>query len=153
MAVLQEQLRQVGLAVDVVALDPPALVQRWAQGDYDTIYFGVQSSGTDPALSPQLWLSSGGYHFWNPEQPAPSTDWERRIDELMRQQAADLRVPERQRLIAEAVRILEDELPAIYFVAPKVTLAISARVANPQPVPADSAAPLERHAGVVGQGR
>ena len=112
-----------------------ALVQRWAKGDYDTIYFGVQSSATDPALSPQFWLSSGNFHFWNPEQPAPATEWERRIDELFRQQAADLRVPERQRLVAEAVRILEDEVPAIYFVAPKVTLAVSSRVANPQPAP------------------
>jgi peptide/nickel transport system substrate-binding protein len=134
-AVLQEQLRQVGLAVDVVALDVQALVQRWAKGDYDTIYFGAQSSATDPALSPQLWLSSGNFHVWNPEQPVPATDWERRIDELFRQQAADLRFPERQRLITEAVRILEDELPAIYFVAPKVTLAVSSRVANPQPAP------------------
>jgi peptide/nickel transport system substrate-binding protein len=152
-AVLQEQLRQVGLAVDVVALDPPALGQRWSQGDYDTIYFGVQSSATDPALSPQLWLSSGIYHFWNPEQKAPSTDWERRIDELFRQQASDLRVPERQRLIAEAVRILEDEVPAIYFAAPKVTLSISARVANPQPVPQIPQLLWSDTLAVVGQGR
>jgi peptide/nickel transport system substrate-binding protein len=134
-AVLQEQLRQVGLGVDVVALDVGALVQRWSLGDYDTIYFGVQSSATDPALSPQLWLSSGNHHFWNPEQKAPATEWERRTDELFRQQAAELRVPERQRLIAEAVRILEDEVPAIYLVAPKVTLTVSSRVANPRPAP------------------
>jgi peptide/nickel transport system substrate-binding protein len=125
----------VGLGVDVVALDVGALVQRWSLGDYDTIYFGVQSSATDPALSPQLWLSSGNYHFWNPEQKAPATEWERRTDELFRQQAAELRVPERQRLIAEAVRILEDEVPAIYLVAPKVTLTVSSRVANPRPAP------------------
>jgi len=121
--------------VDVVALDVGALVQRWSLGDYDTIYFGVQSSATDPALSPQLWLSSGNYHFWNPEQKEPATEWERRTDELFRQQAAELRFPERQRLIAEAVRILEDEVPAIYLVAPKVTLTVSSRVANPRPAP------------------
>ena len=98
-----------------MALESSALVQRWSQGDYDTIYFGVQSSATDPALSPQFWLSSGNFHFWNPEQPAPATEWERRIDELFRQQAAEMRLPERQRLIAEAVRILEDEVPGDLF--------------------------------------
>ena len=134
-AVLQEQLRQVGLAIDVVALDPPALAQRWSRGDYDTIYFAVQASGTDPGLNPQLWLSSGNYHFWNPEQRAPATEWERRIDDLFRQQEAELRFPERQRLMTEAVRILEDELPVIYFVAPKVTLSVSSRVVNPKPAP------------------
>jgi peptide/nickel transport system substrate-binding protein len=152
-AVLQEQLRQVGLAVDVVALDPPALYQRWLQGDYDAIYFGVQSTATDPSLSPQFWLSSGNFHFWNPGQKAPSTDWERRIDELFHQQAADLRVAERQRLIAEAVRILEDEVPAIYLVAPKVTLSVSSRVANPQPAPQIPQLLWSDTLAVTGQGR
>ena len=152
-AVLQEQLRQVGLAIDIVALDVQALVQRWAKGDYDTIYFAPQSSATDPALSPQLWLSSGNFHVWNPEQPAPATEWERRIDELFRQQAADLRLPERQRLMTEAVRILEDELPAIYFVAPKVTLAVSSRVANPRPAPQIPQLLWADTLAVAGQGR
>lgn len=134
-AVLQEQLRQVGLAVDVVMLDVNALGQRWSQGDYDSIYYGVQSSATDPALATQFWLSSGNFHFWNPGQPAPSTEWERRIDDLMRRQAVTPQLSERQRLFVDAQRILVDELPAIYFAAPKVTLAISARVGNPQPAP------------------
>ena len=42
---------------------------------------------------------------------------------------------ERQRLITEAQRVLVDQLPVIYFVAPKVTLAVSRRVLNAQPVP------------------
>jgi peptide/nickel transport system substrate-binding protein len=134
-AVLQEQLRQVGLAVDVVMLDGNALGQRWSQGDYDSIYFGVQSSATDPALNPQFWLSSGNFHFWNPGQATPSTEWERQIDDLMRRQTAAPQLAERQRLFADVQRILADEVPAIYFAAPKVTLAISARVANPQPAP------------------
>jgi hypothetical protein len=32
-------------------------------------------------------------------------------------------------------RVLADEMPGIYLVAPKVTLAISSRVVNPQPAP------------------
>ena len=42
---------------------------------------------------------------------------------------------QRKRLFIEVQRILADELPAIYFVTPKVTLAVSTRVANPQPAP------------------
>ena len=145
-AVLQEQLRQVGIAVDVVALDPPALVQRWTQGDYDSIYFGMQSSATDPALNPQFWLSSGNFHFWNPRQKTPATDWERRIDELMRQQAADLRLPERQRLFAEALRIFGDELPAHLLRGPQGHARGQLARREPAAGPADPAAPLERHA-------
>jgi peptide/nickel transport system substrate-binding protein len=133
--VLQEQLRQVGLSVDVVLLDPGALVKRWTDEDYDSIYFGVQTSATDPALNPEFWFSAGHFHFWNPGQATPSTDWERRIDDLMRLQSAAPQLADRQRAFAEVQRILSDELPAIYFVAPRLTLAVSTRVTGTQPVP------------------
>jgi peptide/nickel transport system substrate-binding protein len=134
-AVLQEQLRRAGIVVDVTGLEPNALVERWSRADYDAIYFGVQASATDPSLNPQFWLSSGNFHFWHPRQPSPATPWEQRIDDLFNQQARSTRLPDRQRLITDAERVLVDQLPAIYFVAPKVTIAVSRRVANAQPVP------------------
>lgn len=133
-AVLQEHLRAVGITLDVASLDVGALQQRWLAGDYDSIYFGVQASATDPALNPDFWLSSGAFHFWNPGQSRPATDWEAEIDALMRRQAAASSLEERQRLFAEVQRIFGHQLPAIYFVAPRVTIAVSRRVANPTPV-------------------
>jgi len=133
--VVQEQLRQVGIAIDIVALDQGGLFQRFAQRNYDTIYFGVQASATDPALNAGFWMPSGEWHFWNPEQKTPATDWERRIDDLMRQQVQNPDLAERRRLLTEVQRVLADEMPGIYLVAPKVTLAISSRVVNPQPAP------------------
>ena len=134
-SVIQEQLRQLGITVDIVPLDPGGLLQRWKAGDYDAIYFGLQASSTDPALNPDFWLSSGPYHFWNPSQPSPATPWERRIDELMREQTTAVDLQGRQRAFSEVQRIMEEELPSIYLVAPRVTLATSPRVANPSPVP------------------
>lgn len=133
-AMIQEHLRQVGIAVDLVTVDVGTIPKLWMARDYDAIYFGVQASSTDPALSPDFWLSSGSFHFWNPAQQTPATEWEARMDGLMRQMAASPVVSERQRLFAEMQRIIGEELPAIYFVAPKVTLAISPRVGNPTPV-------------------
>ena len=134
-AVLQEQLRQAGMTVDVVPVDQGALFQRYTQGSYDSIYFGIQASATDPAVNPGFWLSSGNFHFWNPGQKTPATDWERKMDELMQVQATSPDLEDRQRAFAEVQRIFVEELPGIYFVTPKVTLAVSARVANPQPAP------------------
>ncbi len=134
-AVLQEQLRRAGIAVDLALLDPGSLYQRWQRRDYDAMYFSGQASATDPAMNSDFWLSSGAYHFWNPGQKTPATDWERRIDDLMRKQAAAPELADRQRLFAEVQRIMADELPAIFFVAPHVTLAVSSRVANPTPAP------------------
>lgn len=134
-SMLQQQLRGVGLAVDLVMLDPQAIPRRWMERDYDAIYFGVQSSATDPGLAMQFWLSSGYLHFWNPSQAAPATDWERAIDDLFRRQTQAGDLPERKRLFAEAERIFAKELPALYFAAPKAIIAVSARVANPTPAP------------------
>lgn len=134
-AVLQEQLRRAGITVDVVLLDPGGMLQRWQRRDYDTIYFTGQASSTDPAMNTDFWLSSGSFHFWNPGQKVPASDWERRIDELMLQQASAATLAERQRLFADVQRIMTEELPAIYFVAPRVTLAVSTRVVNPVPAP------------------
>ena len=134
-SVIQEQLRQLGIAADIVPLDPGGIGQRWKAGDYDAIYFGLQASSTDPALNPDFWLSSGPYHFWNPSQKAPATPWEQKIDELMRTQASALDLKQRQQAFVEVQRILEEEVPSIYFVAARVTIATSPRVANPTPVP------------------
>jgi peptide/nickel transport system substrate-binding protein len=134
-SMVQEQLRQAGITVDLTSLDTSGLVQRWSRGDYDAIYYGVQASSTDPGLGPQFWLSSGNFHFWNPRQPSPASDWEKRLDDLFAQHVAAAKLSDRQRFIADAERVLADHLPAIYFVAPRVTLAVSGRVVNPQPAP------------------
>ena len=120
----------MGVGLDIVGLDMGAIVQRWQKGDYDSVFHGFDASATDPALNLDFWLSSGSLHFWNPLQPSPATEWERRIDDLMQQQATTAALEERQRLFAEVQRIFGEEVPALYFVVPVVTLAASPRVQN-----------------------
>jgi peptide/nickel transport system substrate-binding protein len=132
-AVLQEQLRLIGVAVDIVPLDAQGIFMRWTKGDYDAIYFGLQASSTDPALNPDFWFSSGPFHFWHPNQKTPATPWEARVDTLMRQQATSSDLQARLRAFAEVQRILGDELPSIYFVAPKITVATTPRVVGATP--------------------
>jgi peptide/nickel transport system substrate-binding protein len=131
--VLQEQLRKVGVAVDVVPLEFKALVQHIMSGEYDAVYFGAQASSTDPANNMDFWLSSGGFHVWHMQQPSPATDWERRIDELMHQQVASSEFEERRRIFAEVQRIFAEQQPALYFVAPRIIVAVSPRLANASP--------------------
>jgi peptide/nickel transport system substrate-binding protein len=132
-AVLQAQLREVGLVVDVVTLEQPAVVERLTRGDYEAIYFGAQASDTDPASTLDFWLSSGALHPWHPAQPAPATAWEGEIDDLMRRQVAASDPAERRRLFGEVQRIFAREQPAIYFVAPRVYVVANARVRHVRP--------------------
>ena len=132
---LQEQFRRVGVGVDVVGVDMGSMIARWSKGDYEAIFHGWQASATDQAMNLDFWLSSGSSHYWNARQPKPATAWEARIDDLMHQYAASADLAERQRLFAEVQRIFGEEQPALYFVAPKVTIATATRVLNPQPAP------------------
>src|SRR5258708_7432714 len=128
---IQEQLRQAGITVDVVGLDPQSIFARWGKGDYESIYYGFQASSFDPALNLDFWLSGGSAHVWNLGPPAL---WERTIDELMQRQAAAPTLAERQRLFIEAQKIFSENLPALYFVAPKIAVAASSRVGGAVPV-------------------
>ncbi len=132
-SLIREDLRRIGLAVDVVPLEFGTLVGLITRGDYEAAYLGVRASDTDPASHLDFWMSSGALHFWNPGQPQPATEWERRIDELMLRQVAAERLEERQRLFREVQRIFGEQLPAVYFVAPRVIIAASARVGNLRP--------------------
>lgn len=134
-ALLQQQLRALGIALDVVGLDLGSVGKRWVTGDYDSIFHGFQASATDPAMNLDYWLSSGNNHFWNPGQPKPTSEWEARIDALMRQQIQAQDPAERQRVFREVQQVFGEQAPALYFVAPKVTIAVTPRVVNPTPVP------------------
>ena len=61
---IQEQLRQLGIGVDIVALDPPSIFGRFG-GDYESIYYGFQAGAMDPAMNLDMWMSGGPGHVWN----------------------------------------------------------------------------------------
>lgn len=132
-AIVQEDLRRIGLAVDVVPLETGALIARIGSGDYDAVLFGLQASSPDPAVNLDFWLPGGAFHFWNPGQPAPATDWEARIATLMERVIGSADQTERHRAFHEVQRVFAAELPAIYFAAPRVVVATSARLTGAQP--------------------
>jgi ABC-type transport system substrate-binding protein len=51
LAVIKEQLRRVGvgLDVDVAAVERGSMIEAWSEGDYDAIYFAIESDSIDPA--------------------------------------------------------------------------------------------------------
>lgn len=132
-AVLAQDLGTVGIGVDVVLLDFGALIERLNTMDFDAAFIGFQASDTDPAVNLDLWLSSAAFHFWNPSQLAPGTEWERRIDELMNEQISVSDEVERKRLFDEVQQIFGEFVPALYFAAPRVFVVTSTRVGNASP--------------------
>jgi peptide/nickel transport system substrate-binding protein len=134
-AFIRDELKKVGIAVDVVPLEVGALVDRMTKGDYDALYFRFLTSDTDPAMNLDFWLSTGGAHVWDMEQAAPATPWEKDLDALMLKMAAERAPAERRRVFLQAQKILADNLPVLYFAVPRVYVATSTRVTGATPAP------------------
>jgi peptide/nickel transport system substrate-binding protein len=131
--VLKESLEAVGVALDIVPLEQGALIERMLAGAFDAIFFNYATTDLDPAMQRDFWLSSGSAHIWNISQSTPATAWEREIDDLMSRQAASVDLAERVRLFRDVQRVFSEHLPALYFAAPRVYVAVSTRLQHGPP--------------------
>jgi peptide/nickel transport system substrate-binding protein len=131
---IRDDLRKIGLVVDIVPMEGNALVQRLqsSQG-YEAAFFQLPISDTEPAALQEYFLSSGGFHVWHYGQKKPATEWERRIDELMARYATSLDPAEQKKAFDEVQLVFAEHLPVIHFAAPRVFVAASARTLNLQP--------------------
>jgi len=133
--VIRDELRKLGLLVDTVYLEYGEVMTRLLSSQFEALYFGFTFSDTDPASNADMWLSSSASHFWNPSQAKPATEWEARIDELMARQIASQDEAERRRVFAEVQKIFVEHQPLVYFGAPRIFVATSARVVHATPAP------------------
>jgi peptide/nickel transport system substrate-binding protein len=132
-AVIRDELKKIGLTVDVVTLDAGAVIDQLLHAKYEALYFNADKSDLDPGTNPDFWLSSGSAHMWNLEEKTPVTAWERRIDELMARQVASPDEAERKTLYNEVQKIFSEHEPMVYFVAPRIYVAHATRVTNLSP--------------------
>jgi peptide/nickel transport system substrate-binding protein len=132
-AVIRDELKKIGLTVDVVALDAGAVIDQLLHARYEAIYFNADKSDLDPGTNPDFWFSFGSAHVWNLEQASPATPWERQIDALMTRQIASPDEAERKSLFNDVQRIFSEHTPIVYFVAPRIYVAHSVRVTNLAP--------------------
>jgi peptide/nickel transport system substrate-binding protein len=93
----------------------------------------MSSTDPDPSAEMSLWLSSAPLHLWHPLQSKPHTEWEARIDELMRIQADALEAETRRQAFHEVQRIVSRELPILDLVVPHTLLAARNTVKNLRP--------------------
>lgn len=134
LASVQEQLRAIGLTIDIVSLEFGALIAQFGSNDYDTIYYGAPFSSVDPTVNADLWLSSGAFHFWHRSQTSPATPWEAEIDTLMQKVASTTVTRDRVAAFRQVQEIFNAHEPMVFFAAPKVIIAMGARVTGASPV-------------------
>lgn len=137
-AVIQDDLRAVGMRVNIVTLDFSSLIERIAKtSQYEAGLLGLANVEIDPSAQMNVWLSSGAMHAWWPSQKQPATPWEGAIDKLVLRQASEPSRELRKKAFDEVQKIVAEQEPIIYLINPDYLAAISPALRGTQP----SAAP------------
>ena len=133
-ALIQDDLKQLGIRVQVVLLELRSLIDRVTQTkEYDACVLGIASFDADPNSDLNVWLSSGGMHLWNPAQKHAATEWEAEIDRLMEQQLTATSSPQRKKLYDRVQEILVEHQPMIFLASPDILVGAKKDIGNFHP--------------------
>jgi peptide/nickel transport system substrate-binding protein len=133
--VIQDDLRKIGIQVNIVTLDFSSLIDRIAKtADYESCLLGFANVATDPAEQMNIWLSSGAQHAWSPSEKAPTTYWEAQIDKLELLQASESSRDLRKKAFDQVQRIIVEQEPIVYLLNPDYLMAVSPLLHGVQPV-------------------
>jgi len=137
-AIIQDDLKQVGVAVQIAPLDFSAVLARVLEShDYDACLLRLVNGDVDPTPEMNVWLSSGPTHVWHPSQAKPATPWEAEIDRLMQQQMTTLDAGARKRLYDRVQALVAEKLPIIPLVSPNIVVAAKRGLGNFRPAVLD----------------
>jgi ABC-type dipeptide/oligopeptide/nickel transport system ATPase component len=133
-AMTQQDLRKIGVQLNIVTLDFPSLIERISRTfQYEACLLGLINVDLDPNAQMNVWLSSGPQHQWNPGQPRPETPWEAEIDKLMRAQASTLDPKKRKACFDRVQEIVSDDAPFLYLANKDALVAVSPGLRNVSP--------------------
>lgn len=137
--IIQEDLKDLGMKVQVVPLDFRSLLDRVFQThDYEAVVLALGGGDVDPNPQMNVWLSSGSNHMWDLSEKQPATAWEAEVDRLMKQQLTTLKISDRKRLYDRVQQLVADNLPFIFLASPNILVGAKNRVGNFQPAILDN---------------
>ena len=120
---IQDDLRKIGIHVNIVTLDFSSLIERIAKtSQYEAGLLGLANVEIDPDAQMNVWLSSGGMHAWYPSQRSPATPWEVRIDHSNWPRPPSLRAMRAKRRSMKCRRSSVEQEPIIYLVESGLSL-------------------------------
>lgn len=131
---VQDDLKQIGMRVQVVPMEFRSLIDRVTQTkEYEACVLGLVSFDADPTADMNVWMSNGGTHLWNPSQAHPATAWESEIDKLMEQQLSAPSFEPRKKAFDRVQQILEENQAMIFLASPDILAGAKNTVGNFKP--------------------
>lgn len=117
--VFKENMADLGIEVELRFLDFNTIVNKVSESfDYEACMLGLGGGAPDPFAGKDILMSGGRLHFWHPRQKKPATEWEARIDELMRQIGRTIDPEQRRVDFFEVQAILAEQQPMLFLVTP-----------------------------------
>lgn len=133
-AMMQEDLAKLGIKMNIGTLDTKVVLEQINQSfTYDAALLATSSGDVDPNAEMNILLSSGGSHWWHPQQKQPATTWEKEIDQLMQQQAMTVNTQERKNLFGKVQQIMAEQQPYIFLVTRNLLVAAKPDLGNFKP--------------------
>jgi peptide/nickel transport system substrate-binding protein len=130
----QDDLKQLGMDVQVVPMEFRALVDRLLNTkDYEAVLMNLVNGDVDPTPEMNLWLSSGETHLWDLGEAKPATSWEEELNRLMESQMTTNDPAVRKKLYDRVQEIVAQNLPFIFLVSPNILVAAQSTVGNFRP--------------------
>jgi len=132
--IIQEDLRALGMRIDIVPLEFRAMLDRVTQTfEYEAAVMGIASGDVDPTSDVNVWLSTGSTHLWHLHEPRPATAWEAEIDRLIQEQLTSSQFKERKQLFDRVQELIADNLPIICLATPNILVGAKANLGNFRP--------------------
>lgn len=133
-ALLQDDLKQLGVQVDIVPLETRSILDRVTRThDYEVAMLAMITGDADPNSDMNTWVSIGESHWWRPAQKTPTTAWEGEIDTLMRKQLVTRRYEDRKRMFDRVQELLMENVPLIPLVSPHILTGARQQLGNFRP--------------------
>ncbi len=130
---IASDLKKIGITVNVQPVEFRTLVTKLIETfDYEAALLAFTRPDLDPSSTMNVLLSSSSMHVWYPNQKTPSTDWEKRIDELLNLQLTTYDYQLRKKYYLEVQKIMDEYLPIIYLYAPLATAVYKKNIKNIQ---------------------
>lgn len=115
---VQEQLRSIGIQIEVQRLEGPVWAQRRSRGDFDIDFSSATQDPTPSGLT-QSWSCTGGTNVAGYCDPG--------VDSLLDRAIASPSGPAAGKLWQEVIRRIESDQPAVFLYAPAFVYAVSRR--------------------------
>jgi peptide/nickel transport system substrate-binding protein len=127
-SIIRDELSKMGIKLNIRVVDFQKQVEQlFTTFDWDSCIMGLSGSNIFPSQGSNVWPTSGNLHMWYPNQEAPATEWEARVDYLYNEGKFTLDPYKAQVVWDEFQSILMEELPMIYLMRSRGFWAVNNR--------------------------